>query len=103
MSKHSPAPWKITDGTDGHPELKGIDDANGQTLIESHVEYEASGLENIYDARLIAAAPELLEACKAYLAARVSLRYQSDVEIIMAYYHAANLCDAAIVKAEGGE
>lgn len=61
-TKHSPAPWTIEMGYYESDRVYGIRDANGCKIIETDTGIYGPELE---DARLIAAAPELLEACKA--------------------------------------
>ena len=83
--KHTPGPWAIgleTDENDGH----------GQ-IISPEGEHIASVsmYPIVANARLLAAAPELLEACKAMLAADDELDYPVVVK----------QARAAIAKAEG--
>jgi hypothetical protein len=54
MSKHSPAPWRVV-GADGR--AQGIWDAEAKDVVPS-------GPMSLEDARLIAAAPDLLAALK---------------------------------------
>lgn len=65
--KHTPAPWSAFIGSDGRTISICIgNDANGQTpCIVNWPGFDSNGLatnENIANASLIAAAPELLEA-----------------------------------------
>lgn len=58
MSTHTPGPWTLAEATATIP-IKG---ANGKTVAS--VRYGPTDLD---DARLIAAAPELLAACEAWI------------------------------------
>lgn len=59
MSKHTPGPWATRDGTD----IVGFDNCKlASTAWSAHPERE-----NEANARLIAAAPELLDAAKSWL------------------------------------
>ncbi len=100
MSKHTPGPWTgksrtLTHGGWRSPEQL-IDITAGETLIASYStapsEYP-DDQTNVANARLIAAAPDLLEALKALCAAplhSVDARSELWVEAV-----------AAIAKAEG--
>ena len=64
--KHTPGPWRIDDGDEG---VFGIFDSNGQAIAYlSENPYKGGGLPgwdvDQANARLIAAAPELLAALK---------------------------------------
>lgn len=73
MSKHTPAPWELSLGRT----IVGIRASNGSLdVIADCNDTVPQGEERIANARLIAAAPELLEALQA----------------IMNTYVAANLC-----------
>ena len=66
MSKHTPGPWKIEWGEDSSgPFVAEICSENGDHIVDTesgnYPPYEA-------DARLIAAAPDLLAVCKRQLA-----------------------------------
>lgn len=63
MSKHSPGPWKWE--PDEYSKGAGhIVDCNGAHVVFAHRCDQPTGLAYEADARLIAAAPELLEALK---------------------------------------
>lgn len=64
MNKHTPGPWMVTEDHMGEPDRKDVVAVNGG-LIATDLE------EN--DARLIAAAPELLEVLK-HIVASAPLR-----------------------------
>lgn len=84
MSKHTPGPWKFyddsNDGKTNRIEIVAI----GKTVARI---YHSVPAEDLPNARLIAAAPDLLEACKAAL---------SDDQPYI------EKCKAAIAKATGG-
>jgi len=63
MSKHTPGPWRLTDGNSDTYECRQIKSADGRSLMgdEQYYPWTPSDIE---DWRLIAAAPELLEALK---------------------------------------
>lgn len=69
--KHTPGPWRAhfyDDGSDTFDIVQFDDDGYGPALIEAAGMVCADDHENQANARLIAAAPQLLEACKALLA-----------------------------------
>jgi hypothetical protein len=86
-ARHTPGPWTYPGGTGnliGGPDRLRIADLGG---------LERSPDERQANARLIAAAPDLLAACKAFAAAR------SNPELSAAVLQA----ESAILKAEGGD
>ncbi len=95
MSEHTPGPWKIDQEWryDHHPKWRNIvsefDDKNERLQVNGHM-----GEAN---ARLICAAPELLEALKAVI------DWLDDGSILLSEVCAANVLQAraAIAKAEG--
>ena len=106
MSKHTPGPWEWSDkyrtsdnkrntwsllGKDGYGILSCDGDANSPQSLG------ASGEAN---ARLIAAAPELLEALQM---ARTYMKYPRDASdaLVTAHNKAIYAVDAAIAKATG--
>lgn len=99
MSEHTPGPWQYrrssTSSTDYYEiipagELGGWKD--GRYL-------SVSGAIDEHDARLIAAAPDLLEALKSI--AEFWNRDQNEKAMIGACWHAVETAEAAIAKAEG--
>lgn len=74
MSKHTPGPWMINyNGTHGHIKSVWPDHAHGRTPTlamfgNQHRAMSISEDEAIANATLMAAAPDLLEACKAFIA-----------------------------------
>ena len=100
MAEHTPGPWKVTTNLDywvervnfegGEGEFKGIalcGDIHWPNSNETQFEWEAN-------ARLIAAAPDLLEACKEF----VRKCEAGEARSTRSY----NEMRAAITKAEGG-
>jgi hypothetical protein len=85
MSEHTPGPWVWTD----YGELSGA----GDVVMDADYFSEPSEA----DARLIAAAPDLLAACEAML---VEL---DEWEQELGRHPACDLARAAIAKAKGGE
>lgn len=76
MSKHTPGPWEVKSGMS----CRRVEDTHGGavTIIYNHQEYNGEACGSITsqnktddelqaNARIIAAAPELLEACEALL------------------------------------
>ena len=96
MSKHTPGPWEIGPGRgDVLLDEYEIQPANGRGPIAL-----ASGLD---DARLIAAAPDLLEALRNWLDAHEEF-FTADDDDIMAglkLHESYERARAAIAKAEG--
>jgi len=100
MNKHTPGPWKVANKT--YPFVYAIDPVcdvnrfdlliNGGCTSSGRTKPE----ELMANARLIAAAPDLLEACKVKLLALEGKEYDPG-----AFDIAAELCRKAIAKAEG--
>ena len=96
MSKHTPGPWKAI-GCEVYEDLTGGDficEIDRRTL-------DRPDTENVANARLIAAAPELLEALRA-----LDAHFASSKEVNHGYACRADgemhsLVRAAIAKAEG--
>lgn len=65
--EHSPAPWAYDDNREGHEGMVNVYDADGRFLL-CMGDMESSTWQDMCDASLIAAAPDLLEACKFVLA-----------------------------------
>jgi len=61
--KHTPGPWRLFLTTDGRA-LIGIGEETGEGITDRGFGTWRSGEEQIANARLIAAAPDLLEALK---------------------------------------
>ena len=98
MSKHTPGPWTAVKNS-AYWEIDGPDDFGGvaDTCASSAGEpdFGRSMALGEANARLIAAAPDLLAACKA-------AEYAANhVDCISAMQHALPAIRAAIAKAEG--
>lgn len=92
---HTPGPWHREWVVDGAFQVSG--QANGdKCVIASRAPFPSRHFEFAANARLIAAAPELLAACQAMFAAsRHGAEYTDDEHAALA------LIEAAIAKAEG--
>jgi len=87
--KHTPGPWTVIENSSGkhlvcadHPQAAHFDIAL------------TSGPDSVANARLIAAAPELLEACQRYIAEREEIGLSCDSAAVRGIR-------AAIAKATG--
>ncbi|GAB3484207.1 hypothetical protein [Azotobacter salinestris] len=94
--KHTPGPWRVFtpedyEGPSSLPGL-GVENHEGKAVVWYAAEPE-TGLENDHDARLIAAAPSLLEALENLLAVHEGKGGTR--------YHAGDIARAAIAKATG--
>lgn len=87
--KHTPGPWTVEDRTERLAIFPTVGDAEIASITWEDDEDEDVALA---DAHLIAAAPDLLEALKAFVAAPLDGAERAD-----AFYAAR----AAIAKAEG--
>ena len=98
-TKHTPGPWKAKT-----VKALGIYANNDQQIAVVHNEMPRGGRRqddyNIEEAnaRLIAAAPDLLEAAKVLISSLVWERKRSGIT-----YAGGEMLEAAIVKAEGRE
>jgi hypothetical protein len=103
MSKHTPGPWSvdavpglpvyINAGDDG---LRPVADING---LEDGINNDARREEQMANAALIAAAPDLLEACKGLRATIERLLPERDL-MSQITQKALIAADAAIAKAQ---
>jgi|HubBroStandDraft_2_1064218.scaffolds.fasta_scaffold299813_2 hypothetical protein len=100
VTKHTPAPWAVYQLADDVHTYGA--DANKWIVTADHHENEICGVvQTIEDANLIAAAPDLLEACKALLLL-VPRNKLHPVGYTNGKQDKANdLARAAICKAEG--
>lgn len=90
MSKHKPGPWEFTENDCGiGDEFHQRYQINGNGYILAVVMTDCESLDNDANARLMASAPELLEALK--YARRMVKASECDIAFI----------DAAIAKALG--
>lgn len=98
--KHTPGPWRLFMTTDGR-KLIGIGESTGEGIADHGFGTWRSGEEQLANARLIAAAPDLLEALKTCLSTYVDLANSGDAGFWdpekEAHVQAAR---AAIAKAE---
>lgn len=88
MSKHTPGPWRVGES------CRTADIKAGYNALIARVEIESAGDRGDANARLIAAAPDLLEVCK---------RVRDGLDAGEHPGQFASMLDAAIRKAEGGE
>lgn len=100
MPDFTPGPWTITKEYACHENI-GI--AEGKQVAQTYCDQAHTGLrgeveERKANARLIAAAPDLLEALKAARGWWLSLGIQDADDDLIA---AVGLMDAALAKAEG--
>jgi hypothetical protein len=94
MPKHTPGPWELSQDDANRMCI----DADEVLLARCVAKWDGSGHGNRYDALLMAAAPELLEACKAAM-----LLFDGD-DSLQAHATLKSLpkqLQAAIQKAEG--
>lgn len=99
MSKQTPGPWKWVGGTDKRLSNYIRSDAR-QTATCEVMQGGASYSEYQANARLIAASPEMLEACA------VALQFIAEHSSKFAFKEVTPVCDQlteAITKAEGSE
>ncbi len=97
MAKHTAGPWKA------HELTRPIGLAKWQIHWSDDGECVADVVYEEADAKLIAAAPELLEACRMALDALGYVSVMSNNGIgIKKVYEAEELLKQAIAKAEGG-
>lgn len=91
MSKYTPGPWKVLRGPDAiRPAVTAVDPETGRVMF-------VCKLATLADARLIAAAPELLEALKELVNTREQHAGRVEPGSDGRYARAR----AAIAKAEG--
>jgi hypothetical protein len=102
MSAHTPGPWNI--GRDIHDNRIGIGSESG-VVVYAPMGKDAmkAGVQSIEDARLIAAAPEMLEALKAHDKYMFDAGYDGPQSKVLHPNAAKNWrrVQAAIAKAEG--
>ncbi len=106
MSKHTPGPWSVQ--TTQRPHVAGHwREIVADKLVvaevyeddEPHEPYSPLPKEAEANARLIAAAPELLEALKGFALNRAHLRTEDPFDGALS--RLLDMADAAIAKAEG--
>ena len=98
MSKHTKTPWTIDNEADriGTPYIFGVSQQTGEAYCIAEIRI---GARMEADARLIAAAPELLEACKEVEAWWLREGKNEFIGAPAGMF----MLRAAIQKAEGGE
>jgi hypothetical protein len=96
-TKHTPGPWKIHHNI-GHKNELGIIADNAPCIIAIMGNQKEWPKEAEANANLIAAAPELLEACKFFI--ELYDESQSNSDKSYAADSGAELISAAIAKAE---
>jgi hypothetical protein len=100
MSTHTPGPWMWdSDPVKGDPlnRVRFRVVSRGKTVTQCY--YSSSDEQAEHDARLIAAAPELLEALQALRLAREQDKYPSWEKGVPNFNKAEALADVAIAKA----
>lgn len=101
-SMHTPGPWRAVGFSPDrvHPY---VEDSEGRSICAVRARYRT--MEEFKraeaDARLIASAPELLEACKAIAAYQALIESDATTGLIEAYARAFEGASAAIKKATG--
>ena len=102
MSKHTPSPWKVKEGHDNDSGLK-----LHRVMFGAGIVAECYGVNSAYNARLIAAAPDLMEAIvRLEFAAQCRDNTMGDpcrlIAVKAELAAAAAQARAAIAKATGG-
>ena len=95
-AQHTPGPWKLE--TEGHGHL--VNGADGRTVVYLHRSGVRNRAEIEANARLVAAAPELLEALHA---ARNALEHAACGQFGIDFKSSLDVTRDAIAKAEGTE
>jgi len=113
MSKHTPGPWSVPHFADDDVKcncgyvFSEFQDHMGSICSISFAnssETEACEIEEAKaNARLIAAAPDLLEVAQKLVAYEQAMDGGRDVDAMFYYAEASELARAAIAKAEGRE
>jgi len=107
MDKHTPGPWFVGNAPSHSAKAYARRPGDNVRLVancEQHEWIERSAAENRANARLIAAAPELLEACRECLAALRDYReWRGIKEPEIECAALIRQLEAAIVKADAKE
>lgn len=101
-TSHTPGPWEVFDSMEDG-DTYGIDGADGSAVVYYGYRNKEEGIPEKANARLIAAAPELLEALEAldnYVSNNLTTEYPTGVDINAAPFEVAR---AAIAKARGAQ
>ena len=92
MSAHTPGPWKVD-----FKKFNQVKAENGALIAECRT---LNGMVNLQaNARLIAAAPELLEMLKKFVAYENAMEANDDVLGMTLYFECSELARVAIAKA----
>lgn len=94
IAKHTPGPWVINVDPEDTNEVWGITGADGTGVVETDMGYYNPKMP---DALLIAAAPELLEACEWLL---MYMEDEMDKDVTR---KGVAFAQEAIAKAKGGK
>lgn len=100
-AKHTPGPWAFVAGVDGDLWVEGPDPAANVICDIVGREGEGTGAEDEANARLIAAAPELLAACQAALSVGEALDRPDENQRIYLGKRVVEQLRAAITGATG--
>lgn len=101
MSQHTPGPWVVREfptaiyGQTAYWVLDSIPDVDGKVVANAICQATGTNRHEVGNARLIAAAPDLLQACLAMLGTWGG----QDEDVIIA---ARDMAKAAVEKAIGG-
>lgn len=93
---HTPGPWEVVEFNPEFREGYSVDSAGGQAVVGTCC---GAGIYRLEDARLIAAAPDLLAACKTLVTCILALN-NDDAETRRDFPELAP-AEAAIARAEG--
>ena len=102
MSKHTPGPWHTRIAVNGTGDF-GIVTPDGDVLAEAFSDIRSQNersLDVVYNARLIAAAPDLLEVLQDLMDCRDALLNNRELPMTTEAWETK--CFAAIAKATGG-
>jgi hypothetical protein len=105
MSKFTPGPWFVVedlrDETDGYTFIAGYDVQSDSSEIIGCEGISGDSAENLANARLISAAPDLLEALEIWLADYDEVAANPDFEPFPHVAERVAKTRAAILKAKG--
>ena len=99
MSAYSPAPWRVEDT---HPEHCCLYINSSPGVPGDVAVLYGDPTERMADARVVAAAPELLAALREMTALTEKLTLAPDVDVFMGFVEALGKSRDAIAKATGG-
>lgn len=111
ISKHTPGPWIINwsgrrkDGKIVHDECyvsapgTGVDDVS----VAADIADPLTGKTSIANARLIAAAPDLLDGARDFIAFRAAMANEDDLNAMLLYASASKKLAEAFAKATVGQ